>query len=109
LTTVKAFAGIVVLERRAVENVAEVAVAVDARELSLHLPDLLDLVLDLGDVVHHLLDRLHQVGNVDHRNALGVYVGDGQAGRDGERGEAEALVHGTSRGYQARPRRAARR
>jgi hypothetical protein len=70
----------VVLQRRAVRHRAEHAHAVHAGNLRLQLADLLDLVVDLGDVVDHLLDGLHQVGGIDDRDTLGRAGG----GRDGE-------------------------
>ena len=80
--------GDVVLEQRVVEHGAEVAVAVDAFELVLQLDDLLDLVADLGDVVHHLLHGLNQVGSVDDGDAAGVGQGCGEAAGDDTRDDA---------------------
>jgi hypothetical protein len=72
------------------------------------LPDLFDLVLDLGDVVHHLLDRLDQVGDVDDGDALGVVFPVQSAAAMARATSGQARFHGKSF-RQARPLRAARR
>ena len=89
--------GDVVSQSCAVEHVAEVSHSVDAGDLALQLPNLLDLVLDLGDVVDHLLDRLDQVRDVDDGDALRVAWAAGQRRSDGESGDAKAMLHVESR------------
>jgi hypothetical protein len=102
----------IVAQQRVVEDIAEIADAADAAELLLQLHDLLHLVVDRGDVVHHLLDGLDQIGRVDDRDALSLRslrdecAGDEADGSD----EPEMCAHGNApelEGDHTRPRIAA--
>ena len=77
----------IVAQQRAVGYRAEQPHAVHAGDLRLQLRDLVNLVVDLGDVVHHLLDGLDQVRDVDDGNPRGVAGGpsDGKQRGDGKR------------------------
>ena len=87
----------IVLQHRVVEDVAQIAHAVDAFELVSQLGDLLNLILDLGHIVQDLEDGLNEVGDVHHGNALRSGVADTQSAGDeaSGSGEFETRLHVT--------------
>jgi hypothetical protein len=60
----------VVAQRRVVGDPTKIPHSVDAAQVRLELGDLLHLVVDLGDSVDNLLHGLNEVGDIDNRDSL---------------------------------------